>query len=71
MPLYFPQGHDAGAAVRRVRDLHKPSVNRMIVPPYSVFSVTCDECSAYGGYDGESVDYPCPTIRALAGRDAS
>lgn len=42
------------ATIQRIRDLHKPGAH---------ISVECRECMECS--NGESIEYPCPTIQAL------
>lgn len=48
------------AAIKRVRELHKPQ--ETMVKPYQV-EIICKWCSS----DPKYVVYPCPTIKALDG----
>lgn len=65
---FFQDAHDAidyvsmADRIQAVRDLHKP-VN---VEPSCTFCAECSSCLPNGHYM-LTVQYPCPTIRALDG----
>ena len=58
------RAEQAEAALRRVRELHKPTQYRLPSDDPRIPETVCSECLAE--FDGV-VEYPCPTIKALDG----
>jgi hypothetical protein len=59
------------ASIARVRELHKPDPERIAVNwdsgDYNQQGPACAHCIDCGAAGGESVFWPCETIRALEG----
>jgi hypothetical protein len=54
---------EAEQRAQKVRELHQPEDTEGDDPRYRL----CRSCSTFETYEGERVNYPCPTIRALDG----